>query len=65
MLVDEISQFEHQIASLSGRQKLPGVSRQSIARGLDSGIDILLAGSMDRSNLGLVPGLLECIIKRR
>lgn len=63
MLINQVGQLEHQIASLGSRQKLPGVSFEGIAGSLDREVDILLASGIDRSDLLLVTAIAVNIMR--
>lgn len=54
VLVNQVGQLEHQIASLGGGQKLPGVGLEGLTGRIDGDIDILFASGVDRGDLLLV-----------
>jgi hypothetical protein len=46
VLLNQISELDHQSTTVSGRQQFPGGILKSLAGGLDSDINVLLAGSI-------------------
>lgn len=55
MLLDQVCELQHQLASVCRRQLLPGRVLEGLASGLDSHIDIVGSGSVHRRNFRLVP----------
>lgn len=54
MLLNQICELQHQMTTVRGGQLLPRRVLEGLARSLHGRIHILLAGRIDRGNLGFV-----------
>lgn len=54
MLVYQVGKLEHQVSSLGGREKLPGISFEGLACGLGGQINIFFTGRVDGGDFLLV-----------
>lgn len=54
VLLDQICKLQHQMTTVRGGQLLPRRVLEGLARSLHGSIHVLLAGGIDRGNLGFV-----------